>query len=81
MWGGISLETIRAVGLICGACGHEGDMDTFTIDSFGHQLPPSQWQCPQCGIAVERKVNKNPKPFEQSVQVVVIGQHFLRMEN
>lgn len=65
------------IGVICGACGHEDDMDLFIVDSFGHPLPYSQFQCPECGVAVER-ILEGERTFEP-VKIQVIGHHFMRV--
>lgn len=61
---------------ICGACGHDGDIDTFIVDNFGRPLPHNQVQCPACGIVVERVINDD---VIQPVRVNVIGHHFMRI--
>jgi hypothetical protein len=46
---------VSGVGMSCGLCGHFDDMARFTATPVFGALPLRQYQCPECGWAVELK--------------------------
>lgn len=42
------------VNLTCGRCGHTAGLMDFTRTPVGGELPRGVYQCPQCGLALER---------------------------
>ena len=46
------------MGMSCGKCGHFDDLARFTATVVFGVLPRSQFQCPKCGWAIERKAGR-----------------------
>jgi ribosomal protein S27E len=43
--------------IACGGCGHEADIDAFTRTAVFGELPKNTFQCPACGLAIERRMS------------------------
>lgn len=70
------LRTMAAsgIGMSCGACGHFDDIARFMETAVFGELPRNQFQCPACGLAVERKQSKpklHPSGFEEPGEVTL----------
>jgi hypothetical protein len=46
------------VGMTCGTCGHFDAFDRFISTPVFGQLPRDTFQCPACGVAVQRQHGK-----------------------
>lgn len=42
--------------IICGACGHQADLDDFCRTAIGGELPKHTYQCPACSRAFQVRV-------------------------
>lgn len=41
--------------MTCGGCGHTADIDEFCKTPVYGDLPRGTYQCPSCGLAIERR--------------------------
>lgn len=41
--------------ITCGGCGHVGDFEGFVSTPVYGELPKNTFQCPACGLAIERR--------------------------
>lgn len=41
--------------MTCGGCGHKGDFNAFCNTLIFGALPVDTYQCPACGLAIERR--------------------------
>lgn len=44
------------VTMICGGCGHQGELARFCRTEIGGDLPKNVYQFPACGLAIEKRI-------------------------
>jgi hypothetical protein len=55
--------------MTCGGCGHQDDIDEFCRTPISGELPRHVYQCPRCGLAIERRVSGPGTRYESGLYV------------